>query len=318
MRLHHYFIPILGIFSLGTAALGAIVQLQGLNLPYPETRGKTTVPLSPLAGGQVFAVDVKVGETSGPFLLDTGASTTMVATPLVEELGLVGEAIPGDRVNSAVAGDECPEMNATLHRLPPMELGEAEITELRGLEFEAAVIPDDLSGVLGMDILGEFDVEIDSKNRELRLLPPSELPPELSSEAIPLRSRLGVMVASVAIADKGSFSFMLDTGAETIFISEDLADRLEIDPASRSDVQVLGFCGLEMATRSTLASVRLGPRQLNNLEAVILSSPSVLDLLEVDGIIGQTFLGEYRQYWRFDAVRSRSENWGGSLLLNEF
>ncbi|XDE63938.1 aspartyl protease family protein [Arthrospira platensis BEA 1257B] len=297
--------------------LRAIVQLEGLNLPRPQTTGESQVSLHPIEGSQVFAVDVEIGESRGGFLFDTGASTTMVGSPLVADLGLVGEEISGDRVKSAVAGDDCPEMDATLHRLPTLKMGEAQVMDLQVLEFANKTIPDGLSGVLGMDVLAEFDLIVNPETRQLQLLSPSPLPPHLSATAIPLKSRLGVMLAEVAIADRGSFTFMLDTGVDTIFISEDLADRLEIDPASRSPVQVLGFCGLEAATLSTLTTVELGTHKLTNLEAVILSSPSVLDMLEVDGILGQTFFNNYQQYWRFDR-RSTSSEWGGSLLLNPY
>lgn len=295
----------------------AIVQLEGLNLPRPKTAGESRVSLHPIEGSQVFSVDVEIGESRGQFLFDTGASTTMVGSPLVRDLGLVGEEISGDRVKSAVAGDDCPEMDATLHRLPTLKMGEAQVMDLQVLEFANKMIPDGLSGVLGMDVLAEFDLIVNPETKQLQLLSPSDLPLQLSA-AIPLKSRLGVMLAEVAIADRGSFTFMLDTGADTIFISEDLADRLEIDPASRSPVQVLGFCGLEAATLSTLATVELGNHKLTNLEAVILSSPSVLDMLEVDGILGQTFFNNYQQYWRFDrrSTPSESSEWGGSLLLN--
>lgn len=325
----NYLAAILGIFSVTASSvvvlagfpslkdklpLGVIVQLKGLNLPRPQTTGETIISLYPIEGSEVFAVDVQMEETQGRFLFDTGASTTIIGTPLATDLGLVGKPMAGDRIESVAAGDDCPSMDAILHNLPRMEMGEVEVMGLQGLEFPAKMIPDGLSGVLGMDVLAEFDLGVNPDQGLLQLLSPSDLPLELSEVAIPLESRLGVMLAEVAIANRGEFQFMLDTGADTIFISEDLAHRLEIDPAATSNVQVLGFCGLESAQLSTLATVAMGPYQLNNLEAVILSSPSVLDLLEVDGILGQSFLNNYKQYWRFDR-QSSSEDWGGSLLL---
>ncbi len=299
---------LLSVFS-----LNAIVKLQGLNLPPPKTVGETTIPLQLLEGSQVFTLQLSIGGKSGSFLLDTGASTTMITTTLSQQLGLKGEPISNQGLDYAVAGDDCPNMNAILHHLPPLVINQVRVEELRGLEFLTSVIPEDLFGVLGIDFLRNFDVKLNPKTRQLQLLHPSPLPPESVADAIPLKSRLGVMLAAVNINGKGPFTFLLDTGADTIFISEQLANQLQLDTATRQEIQVQGFCGLEDAERSRLEQVSVQGYDQNNLEVVILSSP-VLDLLQIDGIIGQSFLNHYQQYWRFSST-SKSGDFQGSLLL---
>ncbi|MGB3188864.1 MAG: retropepsin-like aspartic protease, partial [Limnoraphis sp.] len=168
--------------------------------------------------------------------------------------------------------------------------------------------------VLGMDFLRHFDLNLNPKTQQLKLLTPSQLNSAETQQAIPLQSRLGVMLAEIEINGQGPFTFMLDTGADTIFISPSLCLSLQLDQASRQEIQVIGFCGLEMAERSTLKQVKMGDTEQTNLEAVILSSPSVLDLLEVDGILGQNFLNHYEQYWRFNLTED-SNIFDGSLIL---
>lgn len=299
---------LLSIFS-----LDAIVRLEGLNLPHPKTIGEATIPLEKLAGSQVFTLQLAIGEKSGRFLLDTGASTTMIATPIVQDLGLKGEPIPNQGLDYAVAGDDCPNMNGILHHLPPLVINQVRVEELRGLEFSTTVIPEELSGVLGMDFLRNFDLKLNPQIGQLQLLNPSPLPTESISEAIPLESRLGVMLASVKINHQGPFTFLLDTGADVIFISKQLANQLQLDESNRQPIKVQGFCGLEDAEVSPLETVTIQDYQQNNLEAVILSSP-VLDLLQIDGIIGQSFLNQYQQYWRFNPP-TQSQDFQGSLLL---
>jgi predicted aspartyl protease len=300
--------------------LNAIVQLKGLNFPPPRTQGQATIPLKQqLEGSQVFTVELTLGNQSGEFLLDTGASTTMLSTPMVERLGLEGKKVTNEQLTSAVAGDDCPEMSATVHQLPTLTMDGVRVEELRGLEFTNTLIPGELSGVLGMDFLRHFDLNLNPKTQQLKLLTPSQLNSAETQQAIPLKSRLGVMLAEIEINGKGPFTFMLDTGADTIFISPSLGLTLQLDQASRQDIQVIGFCGLEMAERSTLKQVKMGDAEQTNLEAVILSSPSVLDLLEVDGILGQNFLNHYEQYWRFsltdESRNENSNNFEGSLIL---
>lgn len=299
---------LLSIFS-----LNAIVRLEGLNLPDPKTIGQAIIPLQRLEGSQVFTLQLAIGGKSGSFLLDTGASTTMIATTVVQELGLTGEPIPNQGLAYAVAGDDCPNMNAILHRLPPLVINQVRVEELRGLEFSTTVIPEELSGVVGMDFLRNFDLKLNPKTRQLQLLNPSALPAEFVPQAIPLKSRLGVMLASVKINNQGPFTFLLDTGADTIFISQQLADQIQINHSHRQPIQVQGFCGLEDAEVSRLEKVTIQDYNQNNLEAVILSSP-VLDLLQIDGIIGQSFLNQYQQYWRFNSP-TQSQDFEGSLLL---
>ncbi|MGL5083949.1 MAG: retropepsin-like aspartic protease [Microcoleaceae cyanobacterium] len=296
--------------------LGAIIQIQGLDFPPATIKGQAIAPLHRLQGGQVFALDVQIGQTSGRFLLDTGASTTLIATSLVQELGLVGTPIPGDRLTSAVAGKDCPDMRAVRHQLPTLSLSQIQIEGLHGLEFASTVIPEDLAGVLGMDVLRYFDLNLNPQTQELQLLSPQPLPLETLDYGIPLQSRLGVLLAQVEINGKGPFTFLLDTGADTIFISPQLADQLRL--GATTPIQVQGFCGLDQAKQSVLAQVTLKSKfdlnQQTNLEAVILASPSVLDVLKVDGILGQSFLNAYEQYWHFELKPNHPE-FQGRLFL---
>lgn len=295
-------------------SIGAIVELEGLNLPRPKVTGKATIPFQFLEGGKAFSVTATLGKKSGNFLLDTGASTSIIATETVKELGLMGKPVPQELLTYAVAGDECPEMKANLHRLPVLKIDNVKVEGLTALEFTTTVMPDGLSGVLGMDILSNFDVEIYPQTQELKLLPQTPIPTENIDEAIPLKAKLGVMLAEVEINGKGPFIFMLDTGAESIFISQKLASQLNISAAERQEIRVQGFCGIEMAEYAFLAKVKMGNYQLTNLETVILSSP-VLKLLEVDGILGQNFLNNYQQYWRFNQKNPENFPADGSLLL---
>ncbi|NEQ78393.1 MAG: clan AA aspartic protease [Okeania sp. SIO2C9] len=297
--------------------IGAIVELEGLNLPRPKVTGKATIPLQFLTGGKAFSLTATLGKKLGNFLLDTGASTSIIATETVKELGLMGKPVPQELLTYAVAGDECPEMKSNLHSLPVFKIDNVKVEGLTVLEFTTTVMPDGLSGVLGMDILSNFDVEINPQTQELKLLPPTPIPTTNIDDAIQLKAKLGVMLAEVEINGKGPFIFMLDTGAESIFISQKLASHLNISVAERQEIRVQGFCGIEMAEYASLAKVKMGNYQLTNLETVILSSP-VLKLLEVDGILGQNFLNNYQQYWRFSNKNSQKIPTKGSLLLIPF
>ncbi|MBW4618895.1 MAG: retroviral-like aspartic protease family protein [Cyanosarcina radialis HA8281-LM2] len=298
-------------FPIVLSSLQAIVHLEGLKLPKPQVRGQAIVPLELLPSTPVFILDVNIGDRSRKFLLDTGASTTMLSSPLVQQLGLKGEPISNDNLGYAVAGNECPNMNAILHRLPKLNIDRVQIEKLRGLEFTNTIIPPEVSGVLGMDVLSNFDLKLNPQSRQLELLSPSTLPKRAFPQAILLRKKLGVMLTQVKINDRETFTFMLDTGAGSTYISQRVARQTRIDPKLRQPIQIRGFCGLENAERSKLSKVSLKDRQVNDIEAIILSSSSILDLLKVDGILGQNFFNNYQQHWRFTSVSSAD----GSLIL---
>ena len=292
--------------------LDAIVPLQDLQIPPAIVTGETSINLQNLKNSRVFTIPIKVGNLSGNFLFDTGASTTMISSALVQQLGLVGKPIQSEKLTSAVAGDDCEDMSAILHPLPTIQINQVQVKQLQALEFTNTIIPQQLSGVLGMDVLRYFDLKINPKTKQLQLLQPSSLPKHQQNNAILLTNKLGVMLASVTINNQYNLTFMLDTGAELIFISQKTAQQLNLKETEIQPIQVQGFCGLEEANYSVLEQVKLGQFEQQNLGVVILNSPSVLDVLEIDGIIGQNFLEFYQQYWRFHSDSNLNH---GSLIL---
>lgn len=293
----------------------AIVQLKGLDVSKPRGEGSGTLTLKVLDQTQVFTTVGMLGELPGRFLIDTGASTTMISAQVAEDLKLKGRPVPSDRLSSAVAGKACSSMKATLHELPDLKLESVTISGTNALRFETATIPDGLSGVIGMDILSNFDLQFNPQALTLQLTSPSTLPQEASGSAIPLQRKLGVFLAKLTLNGQGPFTMLVDTGADSTFISKAVAQKLKLDAKQRQPMQILGFCGLEPAERSRLASVKLGSQEQEGVEAIILSSP-ILKLLGVDGILGQNFLSHYQQHWRFTPFAKNGAKVDGSLLLS--
>ncbi|PZD74205.1 hypothetical protein C1752_01369 [Acaryochloris thomasi RCC1774] len=293
--------------------LRAIVQLQGLNVPPPQTQGSAVLSLQPLTGTRVYTVPVSLGNYRGRFLLDTGASTSMVTAATVQQLQLQGRPVPQERLDLAVAGDDCPDLKANLYQLPQLSMQGVQVQGLSTLKFNSTVIPDALSGVLGMDVLKFFDLQLNPQQQSLQLRPATPLPPEWRSRAVPLQEKLGVMLAQVQVNDRGPFTFLLDTAADSTFISPDVALQANLDAAGYRPIQIRGFCGIEEAQASQLKSVQLQNHWQSDLDTIVLSSSSILSVLGVDGILGQNFLDQYQQYWRF--TQDPAGQFDGSLLL---
>ena len=288
----------------------ALVEQLGIQLPHPEAKGEAIVSLQPLADSQVFAVPVTLNGQPKQFLLDTGASNSIISRPIAKALGLAELPLPSEAFQYMMVGDNCDEIDASLVTLPPLFLAAANVRGLNSMGLPQTAIPQEMAGVLGLDFLSGFDLSIDPQAKELKLLPPSK-PVE---NTIPLKGKLGVMTAEVFINGKGPFPFLLDTGADFVVLSEKFARDLSVSLNTATPIQVQGFCGLEDAQQVQLAEVKVGDRAIADLDAVVIDS-EVLAVLGVEGIIGQNFLNHYQQHWRFGPRNVLGYPEAGSLSL---
>ncbi len=302
--------------------LTALVQTLGLRLPNPSGTGTARVPLRTLTESRVLTLPVQVGGTVQEFLLDTGASASILSRPILDRTQRAGVDLSDRLFSYLVVGESCQGLGASLHTLPPLQVGQAQVADLLGMGFPPASMPKQLAGVLGMDFLSRFDLILDPQALTLELRSRSvprrasssvaaTLPGEaandfpvrrrsaLATTAIPLQGKMGIMTAQVRINGQGPFTFALDTGAGWVVVSPQLAQALNLG-ANAQPIEVLGFCGTAPAQWVVLDRVSIQNHTVPRLDTVILTDSRPLELLGVDGVIGQNFLNQFRQHWRFD------------------
>ncbi|BAU04936.1 hypothetical protein NIES592_06945 [Fischerella major NIES-592] len=289
----------------------ALVAATGVSLPQPVSQGQANIPLKLLPNTNVFTLPVQIGGQSKTFLLDTGASASIINSQTATQLNLQGTPIPNDFMKYVVVGNDCSKVQASFHKLPPVAVNAAKVQGLFAIGMSQNSIPVNTSGVLGLDFLTNFDVVINPKKLQLQLLPPS--PPVTG--AIPLQGKLGNMIAQAKINGQGPFNFLLDTGAETTVISKSLATKLKIDQTKLTKTEVSGFCGTEKAQKIKLSQLNLQQHQATQIDAVILESDNIFKVLGIQGIIGQNFLNRYQQHWRFGKRNPLGYTESGSLVL---
>ena len=151
----------------------ALLEITGASIPTTISQGEGSVKLQKLGNSQVFTIPVKVAEETRNFLLDTGASNSILDSQIAQELGLVGTPIPNDLLSYFVVGDNCSNVNANVYSLPTLKVDAATVEGLQGMGLPNTAIPGNLSGVLGLDFLKGFDVIINPQNLQLKLLPAS-------------------------------------------------------------------------------------------------------------------------------------------------
>ncbi len=289
----------------------AFVQFSGVTFPQPVAKGQANIPLKLLPDSQLFTLPVQIGNQTKTFLLDTGASGSIIASQIAQQLELESTPVPTDMFKYTVVGNNCSDIQVNLHPLPILKVAGAEVEGILGMGLPQTSIPGNLSGVLGLDFLSNYDVIINPKKQELKLLPAS--PP--GQNAIPLVGKLGSIIAQVRVNGQGPFSFLLDTGASTVVVSKRLVQRLGIDATKAEEIDILGFCGTEKGKKIKLDKVSLQQYENAQLDTVILENNNLFNLLGIDGIIGQNFLNKYQQHWRFGKRNPLGYAETGSLVL---
>ncbi len=294
------------------ARLKAIIRFTGISLPQPQSQGQANIELQKISDSQIFTIPVQIQGETRNFLFDTGATNSILDNSLIQTLGLNSTPIPNNLLEYMVVGNSCEEINASITSLPQVTIDAAMVEGLTGLGFPQKSIPGNVSGVLGMDFLSKFDIILNPETLSVQLLPPSS---QINNKAIPLQGKLGLMTVQAKINNQGPFTFLLDTGAEIVVLSDKLAKKIEINNSSSQNVQIRGFCGTEPATQVILKQVSLENHHVNNIRGVV-TDTEVLEFLGVDGIIGQNFLNKYQQHWQFSRPNELGFSESGSLLLS--
>lgn len=121
-------------------------------------------------GQALFVKAVINGKTTGRFIVDTGATTTLLYREFAESLGLPDQAQIGEATTQVADGRK---MKAKLVTLDSIAVGQSRVKN-----SVAAVVPvpsPGFDGLLGMSFLSHFVMRIDSANNQLIL---DEVKPE--------------------------------------------------------------------------------------------------------------------------------------------
>jgi clan AA aspartic protease (TIGR02281 family) len=291
--------------------MAGIIEATGVKLPQPVSQGQANVPIKFLPDSKVFSVPVQIGGQTQNFLLDTGASASIIDNQLAKKLNLKGTPVSSEMLKFMVVGNDCSNIQANYHALPTLAVNSATVSGLNGMGLSQTPIPGKTSGVLGLDFLSNFDVVVNPEKLQLQLLPPSPA----NTEAIPLQGKLGNIITQVKINGQGPFKFLLDTGADIMVVSKPLAAKLGIDDVKAKKTSVTGFCGTEKARKIKLAQVSLQQHQANQIDGVILDNSNIFNLLGIEGIVGQSYLTKYQQHWHFGKRNALGFVDSGSLVL---
>lgn len=233
-------------------------------MAWKGTKGSLKVPFT--YGSKSVVVKVSInGAEPVDFVLDTGASLTLIDSDYARDLGLVTE---GDASVQGIAATG--EMK--FGRVKSIALaGNGASVTLR--DFRAALIPfaegekmmlfKKAHGLLGADFLNRFVVEIDYDALTVRLFDPAQFASKGAGEPIPFELMEGIPIVDMTVDGRCSGKFMVDVGNSfhtTIHGSMVRSCRM-LSAKKRKEIQVMGggIGGGFVGTLCRLDSLQIGP-----------------------------------------------------------
>jgi predicted aspartyl protease len=237
-------------------------------------------------------------DESGPheFLLDSGATRSMLSQELASRLGTEQESLD----DAFGAGGSRQLGFGTIKALRVGPAAQEGLT--LGIADDLAAIGDALNvrvdGLIGFDFIKNFRMTIDYRQQiivfDSNLQNGGMHLPSLNAVRFELTPKEPLMLVATYINDRGPFQFVVDTAAGKTVIAQDLIERIGIAVQDRK--AGMGFGGNFELARATLDSVRLSDIVVYSLP--VITGPFLNAIgsslgAKVDGIIGNDFLRKF-------------------------
>lgn len=266
-----------GLLTLVLLTQGNFGPLKAAELP-------TEIPFK-LYGGFAIVVRGAIGNQENlNFMVDTGAVPSVVHRRLAKKMNLRGTSEEISVINQSRPVER---VALPLMRLGPLEIPPVSVmvTDLSSIEERLGVR---LDAIIGLDVLGRQNFEIDYRRRKLRMgvdgLTGDAVPFELQWEAgapyVLVRMEMNSQAARL----------LLDTGTDglTLFATR-VQERLPLWRVSSAGKD-LGANGEYAVQRTRIANARLGGIERSNLQAAMI--PSVASPpRDFDGLLGPASMG---------------------------
>jgi hypothetical protein len=202
--------------------LVVLMSLAATNLPAAkgsadsrsDESGKTRVSFE-LYQDYLIVVRGSVGPLKDlNFLLDTGATPSVLTPRLKEKLHLVTAPMDIAVLKGTVRGE-----TATVPSLQFGSIRKDNVAVLiQDLSFLQKGIPVRLDGIVGLDVLGQSKFVIDYAAHEIRFGPASSM-----SDSIPFHIREGLAIVD-AFVNQAQVHLLVDTGASSMILFEEMRD----------------------------------------------------------------------------------------------
>jgi len=251
------------------------------------------------------AVLVKVcinGAQPVEFILDTGASSSLVDADYAYEIGLRPE---GDAAVEGIAATG----SVRFARVNSIALAGPDQAQVALRDFRVAIT--DLAedgqiilwrkpmGILGADFLSQFAVELNYDTQVVTLHDPARFKPSPTATPIPFELNGGCPIVDMTVDDGCSGKFLVDVGNSFHFVVHGSMVRgcHMIGDRQRQEVEVVGggIGGGFISTLCRLDSVRIGPFTWKEpVAALALHTTGGIGSKDISGNIGNSVLERFK------------------------
>ena len=231
----------------------------------------------------------------GPFdfVLDTGASMSIMTEELASVIGIEGTEIK-EGLGSAGRKIEVP-----LGKVDSISIGEIRVEDVRvGIlkEYPKCV---GSHGALGYNFFKDFVLTIDYRRNLLTFTSPADKRhhgrlPRTNTPLRLARPDRPIPLVDVLINTRETYQFILDTGASQTIVSPELAQQMNITD-TKPDL-IIGAGGATKSSFGILKSLSIGKASLKNITVIVADIFSALGEAaeaKFDGILGFNFLSNF-------------------------
>ena len=246
------------------------------------------------------------------FVIDTGASLSVISDKIADKLGIKAVAKGGSA--RAVGGNG--SFSIIYGVIDSMSIGGAKIdlvpTYIRTVHTaDETPINERADGYIGLSVLSNYAVTIDYKQKII-ILDRTPLKEELTNTAaisltptdvvgIPLRTTSGGLVSAESLIEGHDkpLNFIVDTGASTTVISKAAVKKHNLENLKLKNAffRVIGAAGIENDVEAVgLATLTVNGLRQKNARALILNLDPVNETsgFEQHGILGGDFLRNFK------------------------
>lgn len=236
-------------------------------------------------------VKVRINGKEYEFWLDTGSSMTVLSSDVASDANVL--PLSPDTLNVRTFAGLAPVRPAVVKQ---MEIGSIVIANSPAMVMDASLMRLRtnaegspwaalfVDGIIGWDIIRQFDMVMDYENRTVMLQRPANLGTNgtasqnltwVGKPLVQVRTKLGEIL-----------HFTLDTGAQASFVNASTLEKVGAS-TTMSDTRVFGIAKTGQATHRVVPFLTLDVAgKLLRLERVIAYVPDASSLVKSDGILG--------------------------------
>jgi hypothetical protein len=250
----------------------------------------TSLPLVITAMGTP-AVQVRINGKDYEFWIDTGSSMTVLSSAVASEAGI--PFVSADTLRIRTFEGTAPVKAAIVRRL---EIGAISFTNKPAIVMDAALMRLKstnegitgrgvrIDGIIGWDIVRQFDVVLDYRTGTVIFKKPEHL--GIIGTEFQNLTWAGKPLVQVRTKPGGTFQFTLDTGAQVTLLNGSILDKLGI-VATTYGGRVFGIGKTGGQTRRLVPNLTLNVGGSSvHLESILVYGPVYSGLINCDGILG--------------------------------